>query len=445
MILNPAWREELSLAAVLAFGGLLCGIWAGFIVFAIAVVCAIYLGWHLFQLLRLNVWLENPKSYSRPLAFGVWRLIILRIEELRDRGRKRKRKLSRMLSGFQESTSALPDATVVLDDKGRVEWWNGVATRMLGLSRKHDKGERIDELIRDPVFRSYLADDDFIRPLQMPGPVDEGVILEVRIVPYGRGKHLLQARDITRLQQLETVRRDFVANVSHEIRTPLTVVHGYLETMSDSEDESLTAWQRIINQMQQQTIRMQRIVEDLLLLSRLESHQNTQGQDEINVPELLQSLLQEGRNLSAELNHDFRVEVDEGLWLIGEPAEIYSAFSNLLFNAIRYTPADGEITLSWYLDEECPCFSVTDTGIGIEPEHIPRLTERFYRVDVGRSRQSGGTGLGLAIVKHVLTRHGGQLRVKSEPGKGSCFTCEFPPHRVLEPAEAVSGKSASNG
>jgi two-component system phosphate regulon sensor histidine kinase PhoR len=225
----------------------------------------------------------------------------------------------------------------------------------------------------------------------------------------------------------------------------LTVVHGYLETMSDSEDESLTAWQRIINQMQQQTIRMQRIVEDLLLLSRLESHQNTQGQDEINVPELLQSLLQEGRNLSAELNHDFRVEVDEGLWLIGEPAEIYSAFSNLLFNAIRYTPADGEITLSWYLDEECPCFSVTDTGIGIEPEHIPRLTERFYRVDVGRSRQSGGTGLGLAIVKHVLTRHGGQLRVKSEPGKGSCFTCEFPPHRVLEPAEAVSGKSASNG
>ena len=315
---------------------------------------------------------------------------------------------------------------MVLDDKGRVEWWNGVATRMLGLSRKHDKGERIDELIRDPVFRSYLADDNFSRPLQMPGPVDEGVILEVRIVPYGKGKHLLQARDITRLQQLETVRRDFVANVSHEIRTPLTVVHGYLETMSDSDDESLSAWQRIIKQMQQQTIRMQRIVEDLLLLSRLESHQSTQGQDELDVPALLKSMLQEGRSLSGELSHDLRIEVDQGLWLIGESAEIYSAFSNLLFNAIRYTPAGGEIALSWYRGETGPCFSVTDTGIGIEQEHIPRLTERFYRVDVGRSRQSGGTGLGLAIVKHVLTRHGGHLRIESEPGKGSRFVIDLP-------------------
>jgi two-component system, OmpR family, phosphate regulon sensor histidine kinase PhoR len=430
MSLDLAWRKELLLLA----GGLLwlalIGWLAGQLLTLLLAGVTAYLGWHLVQLYRFTQWLDRPKHHPPPIPFGIWHALRWEAEALRDRAQKRKEKLSRMLTGFHESTSALPDATVVFDDRGVLEWWNSTAAEMLALDRKRDKARLIQEVLTDPVLRHYLAGGDFTRPLQMPAPVDDSISLEVRVVPYGAGKRLLQARDISRLQQLETVRRDFVANVSHEMRTPLTVVLGYLETMADSEDPRLAHWLQIVRQMQQQTARMQRIVEDLLLLSRVESGATNERQELVDVPALLENIREEALGLSGELRHELVLDVDRSLKLSGNTAELDSAFSNLTINAVRYTPAGGKIRLRWWVGLGGPVFSVQDTGIGIEAKHIPRLTERFYRVDVARSRSSGGTGLGLAIVKHVLTRHGGRLEIKSEPGKGSTFSCFFPKART---------------
>lgn len=431
MNLGKAWQQEI--AGITTIGILLglLGVWTGYFWDIIIAAFFLYLAWHLYQLTRLTLWLHNPKRYSRPSLLGLWRTTIELVEGLRGRGKKRKRKLRRLLSGFHESTNALPDATVVLDNKGQVEWWNSVAERLLGLVRKRDKGANISELVRDPVFHDYLNNEAYHQSLQMPAPIDDRINLEVRIVPYGKGKRLLQARDITLLSQLETVRRDFVANVSHEMRTPLTVIQGYLEAMNDSSrDEIPLPWCHALGQMQQQAVRMQHIVEDLLLLSRLESCDNTANEATVDITALLVSLKEGGEALSIN-NHQIELDIEAGLDFYGSVTELESAFSNLVFNAVRYTPKGGRICLKWWRDKAgTPCFSVTDTGIGIAAEHIPRLTERFYRVDVGRSRQSGGTGLGLAIVKYVLSRHGGQLHIESQLGEGSTFRCCFPPERA---------------
>jgi len=430
MSLEQAWRSELVTAGFFALLLIALGLRTGYLIPFLWGGLTLYLGWHLYQLYRFTRWLAKPKRHPRPYLFGIWRPLMQRVDELSGRGQKRKRKLSRMLSGFLESTGALPDATLVLNDEGRLDWWNSVAAEFLGLDRKRDKGALIDDLISDPVFLNYLHAGHYGRPLQMPAPVNANISLEVRVVPYGKGKRLLQARDITRLHQLEIVRRDFVANVSHEIRTPLTVVHGYVETMLESSEAFLGPWKRILSQMQIQTLRMQRIVDDLLLLSRLETRRSNEGQGVVGVYPLLRVIVEGARQLSGDSGHQVSLDADERLRLVGNSHELESAFANLVYNAVRYTPPGGEIRIRWWLSGSGPCFSVADSGIGIAPEHIPRLTERFYRVDVGRSRESGGTGLGLAIVKHVLTRHDGKLVVESEPGKGSIFTCRFPHDRV---------------
>ncbi len=349
---------------------------------------------------------------------------------MRVRGQKRKRKLRHLLSGFHKSTQALPDAVIVFNDKGQVEWGNIVARQVIGLERKRDRDRMINDLISAQRFQDYYAEADYQHPLHIDSPVNDSIRLEIRIVPYGKAKFLLQARDVTRLQQLETVRKDFVANVSHEMRTPLTVIHGYLESMGESGDAGLDAWQNAIHRMRQQTGRVQRIVGDLLLLSRLEGSEQMDGQEHVDVPGILEVIKEEALTLSKG-QHQITANIDENLKLQGRTSELESAFSNLVFNAVRYTPAEGSIHLRWWASKRGPCFMVRDTGIGIELEHIPRLAERFYRVDVGRSRQSGGTGLGLAIVKHVLTRHDAQLKIESEPGKGSSFRCNFPESRHL--------------
>ena len=249
-------------------------------------------------------------------------------------------------------------------------------------------------------------------------------------MPYGKGKHLIQARDITRLNQLEIVRRDFVANVSHELRTPLTVVHGYIETMIDTDDDELAQWKPILGQMHEQSTRLQRIVDDLLTLSRLETGARTEGLEVIDVCNLINRIADSARSFSAGARHVIQVECDPEVRLYGNPSEIESAFSNLVYNAVRYTPGEGHIKLGWWQRDGEAFFSTADNGVGIEAEHIPRLTERFYRVDVGRSREKGGTGLGLAIVKHVLLRHGGRLKIESQPGVGSTFTCCLPADHI---------------
>ncbi len=426
-----AWLEELLLLVALLGGGLVLGFMAGTPLYGLLAGMAVYLAWHLWQLGRLMRWLEQGRRETPPKAIGAWFWIGAEVQALRERGRRRKRKYRRLLKGFQESTDALPDATVVLNRHGRIEWWNRAARHTLGLRAPH-KGSPILAHLPDPRFHAYLAAGDYKESLRIPSPVVPGTELEIRVVPYGKSQRLLQARDITRLNQLETVRRDFVANVSHELRTPLTVVHGYLEPLAQDADPDLAQWRPVFEQMFQQTTRMQRIVEDLLLLARLENGDEAGSPEPVAVARLLEQIREEALTLSGDKAHRIELEADPQLALLGNAQELYSAFSNLVFNAVRYTPAGGEIRLAWHRTAESAEFSVRDTGIGIAPEHIPRLTERFYRVDVGRSRQSGGTGLGLAIVKHVLSRHQGRLFIESTPGEGSTFRCRFPASRLPE-------------
>ena len=438
MTLAGAWRRELAGVTAGALLLLAAGLQSGTPALFLSLGLSLYLAWQLRQLYRLSLWLAHPKRHAPPVGRGVWREIVHTVDALRSRDRKRKRKLERMLAGFRESTNALPDATVVLNARDEVQWWNRAAGQLLGLKRKRGKGLPVVTVMRDPVFESYLRRGDFRHSLQIPAPVSDALRLEVRIVPYGKGKRLLQARDITRLLQLETVRRDFVANVSHEMRTPLTVVHGYLESMEGALGGMPGRWGKVIRQMQQQTGRMQRIVEDLLLLSRLEQAPATPRQEPMDVPSLIRRLHAEALALSGG-QHRITLRLDAGLWLDGTVTEIESAFNNLVVNALRYTPAGGAIELEWGRLDGAPAFSVRDAGIGIAAEHLPRLSERFYRVDVGRSRQSGGTGLGLAIVKHVLMRHGGRLEIESEPGRGSLFRCRFPQVRARRAVTSSSG------
>jgi two-component system phosphate regulon sensor histidine kinase PhoR len=431
MISRRSWLAELAVSGSVLLGLIGVGVWNGYPASTTLPPLAGYLGWHLYQLYRFSRWLERPKQRAQPYPIGLWRHITESTSELRERSRKHKRRLRSILDGFQESTDALPDATIVIDDNNRIEWWNATTTSLLGITLKVARTQRIDGIITDPVFRRCLNEHDYTKPLQVPAPRDDSTALEVRIVPYGKGKRLVQARDITRLQQLETVRRDFVANVSHEIRTPLTVVHGYLEMLCSSPDAVLGPWQSLFVQMHRQSLRMQRIIEDLLLLARLETGSDNENGQSVDIPPLLSAICEEAKLLSGDLCHSIQLETAPGLNLHGNAAELYSAFSNLVSNAVRYTPAGGKIRIRWSMAGEQPCFSVTDTGIGIDQSHLPRLTERFYRVDVGRSRQTGGTGLGLAIVKHALNRHGGVLTIDSDPDKGSTFCCRFPTSRAV--------------
>ncbi len=436
---NP-WIEELWRTLAIAAASLLIGWLLDAVPLALLLGLGVYAGWHMRQVYRLERWLRYGKHFHPPEAHGIWEEIFQLIYRLQQRNRKRKRKLGSMLNRFQQATSALPDATVVLSDGEHIEWWNDAAEQLLGLRYPRDIGQHVGNLIRNPAFVAYLQGGAFDTPIQMPAPVNPQAALSVRLIAYGTDQRLLVARDITRIQQLERMRRDFVANVSHELRTPLTVVSGYLETLLDEAegDPAARHWQRTLTSMHEQSRRMQGIVEDLLMLSRLETQTQPEQAVPVAVPGLLAQVREDAQRLSGAQGHHITLEADPDLWLSGSESELRSLFSNLAFNAVRYTPPGGRIALRWYADAHGAQFSIQDTGIGIAAHHIPRLTERFYRVDVGRSRGSGGTGLGLAIVKHVLLRHDGQLDVQSELGKGSTFTCRFAPARILrQPRPAV--------
>jgi two-component system phosphate regulon sensor histidine kinase PhoR len=382
-------------------------------------------------------WLRESKKFRPPEASGIWDDVFEHIFRLQQRNRKRKRDLRRLLKRFHKITVALPDATVELrPGSDEIEWWNLAAARFLGFEYPRDSGQRISNLLRYPAFLEYLHGGDYEQAIEMPSPIDENIRLRVRVIPYSGNRRLVIARDMTRLQMLERTRRDFVANASHELRTPLTVVAGYLETLSESHEFGQEYGDQL-RSMQRQTDRMKRIVDDLMLLSRLESEAPQTDAAPVAVARLIDAVVNQARELSGEQEHHIELDVAPGLCLKGREAELYSAFSNLVFNAVRYTPAGGRIVVSWKLVQDTPVFSVQDTGVGIAPYHLPRLTERFYRVDAGRSRASGGTGLGLAIVKHVLLRHDAQLDINSEPGKGSVFRCRFPAQRRVSCASAA--------
>lgn len=389
---------------------------------------SLYLLIYLKNLYRLDQWLLTRKV-DLPEARGMWGNVFYQIYRLQRRNRKRKRKLTDMLRRFQNSTAAMPDATVVLNAQHRIEWFNKAATKILGL-QPQDINTPINNLLRHPHFTDYLYRDPHSikeSSIKIPAPLNSERILRIHLVPYDTNMRLLIARDVTEVQRLEQVRQDFVANVSHELRTPLTVITGFIETMQDSLDnQSLKEWGHPLNLMAQQASRMQNIVNDLLLLSRLESEVPRNLRKVVDVPKILSNLAQDAEALSGDQQHHIELFIDQNLKIYGQPDELTSAFSNIVFNAVRYTPAGGQITIRWYHDDFAGYFSVEDTGEGIAEQHIPRLTERFYRVDVGRSRNHGGTGLGLAIVKHVLQRHHAKLHIQSQLSKGSTFTCLFP-------------------
>ena len=402
----------------------------GQIAWVLAIVLTIYVVRQFIQLRRLILWIERP-SAEMPELNGIWEEVAYRFFRTRRRSESRKNRIANLLKRYQQATQSLPDATILLNNRSEIEWFNISATRLLSLQKK-DIGQPVGRLIRDPEFVSLLNTNELtIEPLDIVSPIDESKYLDIRIVPSAFDQRLLLIRDNTHIHRLSEMRRDFVANVSHELRTPLTVVIGYLETIETLDDLTLEELHELVGRMSSPAHRMKTLVEDLLQLSKLDTGVIPAASQcpEIKVPALLKAIVRDADQISAG-NHTIELHVEPGLSLRGMEKEIYSVFSNLVNNAVRYTPTGGLIQVVWKTVPDGALFQVIDSGVGIARENIDRLTERFYRVDVGRSRDSGGTGLGLSIVKQVLRRHDAELSIESEPEKGSTFSCLFFAERV---------------
>lgn len=388
--------------------------------------------YHLRYLTALDRWLQIPvpTSTTLPDGSGAWGDVFARLARLMRNQSQSHQQLSLALERLRRATSAMPEGVVILDETDRIEWCNPVAEQHFGIDSNRDVGRLITFLVRQPQFAEYLTTHNYSEPLIVKQTRHQELILSLQLVPYGDKQKLLISRDITRLEAVEIMRRDFVANVSHELRTPLTVIGGFFETLSEENGISSDMSKKALSLMTDQTKRMQRLVEDLLTLSRLENTQNQVLEKSVNVSDVLHELYQEAQSLSAG-SHHINLNLETDMKLLGSLDELRSAFSNLVSNAIRYTADGGEVTLSWRNQNGQGVFTVQDNGIGIDQAHIPRLEERFYRVDLSRSRGTGGTGLGLAIVKHILNRHQAHLEITSEIGKGSSFSAWFPEKRSI--------------
>ena len=403
---------------------------------ALAAVLALRLAYHAWHIAALRRWLRDPALERLPRGRGVWEDLLAEVHRYLRRREAGETELDRALTRFRSAARALPDGVVILDPENRIEWLNPTAAGHFGIDPRRDTGQPATNLIRHPQFVAYLRLGDFAEPVLLRAGLAEAV-LSVRVIEFGEDRKLLNSRDVTAEERLDTMRRDFVANVSHELKTPVTVLSGFVETLADETfDLSSAQRTRFLGMMADQAKRMQRLVEDLLTLSALESDVSPADEQPIDMRSFVERLAEEARALSAG-RHTVEASIAEDCSLLGSPKELHSALSNLVSNAVRYTPAGGAISLAWRLEDGRGAFSVADTGIGIEARHIPRLTERFYRVDSGRSRENGGTGLGLAIVKHALTRHQAVLEVTSELGRGSKFSAVFPAARILPAGEIV--------
>ena len=389
-----------------------------------------YLTGHLYWIQRLYEWVAKPSLNFIPNGKGIWEDIFANLYHEMRRHSRSQSQLSSTLERLRHATSALPDGVVVLNNRNEIEWFNEPAIQRLGLKRNHDENQPIYYLLRQAEFITYLQDEDYSEPLKLKSWRSPDVTLELQIIPFASKQRLLICRDVSALEKTEVMRRDFIANVSHELRTPLTVIGGFLETISDMQGEVSPDIQPYFQMMQAQTTRMRRIIEDLLTLSRIESNMTLKDEAPLQMAQVLNQLVNDARALS-QGQHDITLQVDSQANLYGSYGELISAMSNLVNNAVRYTPAGGKVDIVWTMRGEQGVFSVQDTGIGIEAHHLPRLTERFYRVDSGRSRDTGGTGLGLSIVKHILHHHQATLEIDSEPGEGSRFSIVFPAQRLL--------------
>ena len=423
----------LSGAAGLIVGNFLAGISLGIMFFLI---------WQYRILENISRFLRNGGEQGPPDSPGIVNEIVREIELLRERHKSREDELAGYLTRFEEAIVALPDAVVVMDADGHVEWANDKASEYLGIHGTRDRGQRLSHIFRQPELLEFLthADkDNTQKNLVIGSPVNADISLEIRITRYARSSLLLVAGNVTDIQRTNRMRKDFIANASHELRTPLTVISGYLEAIDNEADELPGGWQARIKQMRNQTRRMQNLIEDLLKLSRLESKPSAELDNEVDIAELISVIHDEAQALSGDQDHIFTLDIQAGLIVKGDQDSLYSAFSNIVFNAVQYTPSNGVIGIKWYRTGPDACLEVTDSGEGIPAEHIQRVTERFYRVDKARSREKGGTGLGLAIVKHVMVQHEAELKISSEPGRGTTVECHLPAHRLVAVEQTPEG------
>jgi two-component system, OmpR family, phosphate regulon sensor histidine kinase PhoR len=403
----------------------------------------VLLAHHARHLGLLRRWASGLLTEEVPEGTGFWEEVFTLLYRRQRAEIGRRHQLAHSLARSRQVGRALPYGVAILDSEYRIVWCNDSCEAHFGIDAQGDVGQPIMNLVREPEFVEYVGAGDFSKPLQLKNPRNEGLVLSIQFVPYVETQRLMLSRDITQGIKLETMRRDFVANVSHELRTPLTVLIGFLETVRELKLDPERS-RDYLNLMSEQGRRMQSIIEDLLTLSTLESAVSPPHDERVDVSLMLARIRGEAEALSGG-RHRVLLDAETGFDLLGAESEIASAFGNLASNAVRYTPAGGEVRLVWRASPKGAEFAVEDTGAGIEAAHIPRLTERFYRVDRGRSRETGGTGLGLAIVKHALMRHQATLEIESTPGKGSRFSAKFPARRITPAAERVAAAAPPEG
>jgi len=420
------WRL-LVIVSLAGFVGLLFGQMMTFLFLA----TFFYALWLQRSWMQLWHWLQKPKKNISPSAKGVIDDVCRQIGQVRKQNNSRKKKLTGYLKRFQSVTAALPDAIVVLGEYGQVDWANTAAKELLGICWPRDSNIRVSDLIPDQAFHQLLdAPLSSEQVIFVASPLGPELQLEMKIIAYMGSGRLLIARDMTQTVNLQRMRRDFIANVSHELRTPLTVLRGYLETFT--KQSPIEQWGAALPVMRQQTERMYLMINDLLVLSQLETGEKELCHQPTDIAALLTTIIADAIQLEQYSNHNIELELKSEKWLIADEDELHSVISNLIFNAVKYTPENSKITVRWRVDSDEACIEINDQGEGIAEHHLDRLTERFYRVDSGRTQGVGGTGLGLAIVKHVLQRHGAELTITSKTGQGSQFCCYFPMSSVVE-------------
>lgn len=422
-------KQDLRLLAFFLLIAALIGFGIGYLWVCILIAFGVFFALQLRSLYLVNDWISNRPYDVPPNLDGIWGALLFNVYRAQRQERIVQAEMVGLIDRAQSSLVALAEAVVLIDELHQIEWWNPAAEKLLGIQQL-DHGRNILSILRQPSFIEYFTNIDLAPDgLKMKSSVLEDHYVQVKLTRFGRESRLLVAYDVTRMHNLEQMRKDFVDNISHELRTPLTVLSGYIETFTDQEDLN-PRWKRAFDQMQSQTRRMNALVNDLLLLSRLENDKKVAKNQIIEMPSLMNQLYDDAHAYNVDYGHTLNLEIDSHCDLIGSDVELASAFSNLVTNAIKYTPKGGTVTIGWHDDGTHGYFTVEDTGIGIDPKHLPRLTERFYRVDSARSRQTGGTGLGLAIVKHVLMQHQAYLEIESKENRGSLFKVVFPKERL---------------
>ena len=422
--MHRGFQAEIQRIVLLTLFLLIFGFLNGYLLLTLLCGGGAYMLWTFFHIAKLYEWLDQSCKGLPPEATGVWGDMTDHLYRMQQRNERAKQSRKHLSNRVRNITSALADGTLTLNSDRILEWWNPAAEKLLGL-KKGDRGQSIINLVRDPRFVTFIQSDPLAPPLELTSPEDPTRTLLFSAAEFGEGDIILMVQDITRLRNLEQMRQDFVANISHELRTPLTVLSGYTETLQDNVDDLPKHWKKALEQMQQQTDRMNALANDLVMLSQLESTRTPPPNTPIDVTGLLKQIADDAQMI-AEEGSAVELECNDDMTLRGEIKELYSAISNLVFNALKHNPPGTLVQIKSYINDNHQIVEITDNGNGIDPKHIPRLTERFYRVDQSRASTTGGTGLGLAIVKHVMMRHGGSLKIFSTLSKGSSFMCYFP-------------------